>query len=274
MPSSMPSASEHRLETRSPRSRGPVEAVRDRNPPTAWKRCPGPRRTPFVYLLDVSKWVGFRLLTEPIAWFWLLICSTLWPGILVFSPFSVNLGSEDAARLVHEAALLAALGGVTLALYSLGESEWIFRRAAPRRRYLARAVGLFTGGAMGITASLLLPLSMATRFELAWGDILAGLAMTLAHLVGGGMLLLSLPIGQFRRSILLPLSAWLLPSLVDPQAPTGKWVATLFRADREFESLRDQNLGELGASLAPIVVLWLVAALLDGAQTPAPSPRI
>ena len=270
----MPSASQHRLESRSPRSRGPLEALSIQNPLAAWKRRSAPRRTLFVYLLDVCKWVGFRLLTGPIAWFWLLICSSLWPGIIVYSPFSVNLGSEDAARLVHEAAFLAALGGVTLALFSLGESEWILRRAAPGRRYLIRAVGLATGGVMGIAASLLVPLTMASRFDLAWGGILAGLAATLAHLVGGGLLLLSIPIGQFRRSMLLPLSAWLLPSLVDPRSATGRWVATLFRADREIESLRDQNLGELAASLAPIVLLWLVAALLDGGQTPAPSPRI
>ena len=227
-----------------------------------------------MYFLDVSKWVGFRLLTEPIAWFWFLICGALWPAMLVFSPLARIPGTEDASRLSHEVAFLASLGGVTLALYSLGESEWILRRAAPGRRYAAQAVGLLTGGGLGIAASLLIPLAMVGRLELAWGTVLAGSALTLAHLVGGGLLLLRVPIGQFRRSMLLPLSAWVLPNLIDPQAPTGKWAATLLRADRGFESLRDQSLGELGASLAPIVLLWLVAALLEGTQAPDPSPRI
>ena len=226
-----------------------------------------------MYLLDVCKWVGFRLLGRPIAWFWLLGCLALWPAMVVFSPVAVTLGPEDASRLASEVAFLASLGGVTLALSCLGESEWMLRRVAPARRYAAQALGMLTGGAVGIAASLLIPLALGRPLEFAWGEILTASILTTGHLVGGGLLLLRIPMGQVQRSLLLPLAAWVLPSLVDPQVAIGRWAATLLRADRDLELFRDPSLGELGASLAPIVLLWLCAALLEGRPAPDPIPR-
>ncbi len=226
-----------------------------------------------MYLLDVCRWVVFRLFRRPIAWFWLLACLALWPAVVVFNPVALALQPEDASRIAYEIAFLACLGGASLALSTLGENRWILQQAGRGRRIAARGLGLIAGGAVGAMASLLAPALLGGGLAFQWGILTLALALTTLHVAGLGMLLLQLPMPSPARSWLLPILAWLLPSWLTPADPLGGAVVTFFRADRNLEWFRDSNPTGLVTALAPMVALWVAASLIEGLSSPDPAPR-
>lgn len=214
-----------------------------------------------MYVLQIARWVLNRLVGTAVGWIWITTSLAALPLLRSLTPEGVLGHGEGARGLLPQAAFLASLTGMVLAMGSLARNDWLLERPGPGRRVSSQATGLLAAGLAGaalVLAGDRIPIATAHGGSLAPRDLLA---MTLAtlHLAALAASLLQLPTSIPALPLGLPLVGWILPALVPPGAPGV--VNDLLNAHRPPQ---DWTLPRVLAALGPIV-FWLGLALFGAA---------
>jgi len=222
-----------------------------------------------MYLASVCQWMWRRALLSPAGWLWMALSLGALPLLQVLTPEGLFGHGGDPTSLTYQVAFLSGMGGAMLAIGALQENAWILRRGGQPKELasmLAALAGCSLAGAVLVAAgSALGPTGFPTP-----GSLWLAILLSSLHLGLLGVWILRLP-GAARRSLLLPLVAWILPGLVTGASPAADQLASLLRAHHAPAFLQQAGPAGLLGAFGPIMVLAAGALLLGAGPSQVPA---
>lgn len=165
-------------------------------------------------VLTLARWTFLEHGRRAGTWAVVAFLCAAWPTALTFGRLGLTTRNSPLSTHAYEIAFLASLYGVSMGVATLARSSWFLERTDPLRRVAAEAGALAGSCALPLVAALAPALLIAPDASGARTAPFAAAVLTTAlHLVAIGLLALRLPSPPALRALLVPVLAWILPSL-------------------------------------------------------------
>ncbi len=216
-----------------------------------------------VIILLTLRWIVGHLLRQPLLWLLLGVSALLWLTATAITPIGLGLGSRGITPFVYEVAFIGSLAGGTLAVAALGRLRWAFQQGGPISTLVLPPLGGFIG-ALAPIGLILVTILLFSGQSAVHPTALIGCGFLALHVGALAAVTLALPLQPTHASLLLPVLAWILPTLTLHASGFGGGLVRLLDVGqhllpREEVIDRTQRLHDL----VPIALLIIISLLLQ-----------